>query len=397
MNQTNFSHKLDGFEGPEKNLQVIFIDSSKSTISSEMSLRSISQERWQQMLNLTACTIMSCMKSKYCTSYVLSESSLFVFDDRVILKTCGTTRLLCGLDDILGLGESLGLTPAAVLFWRKSFSYPEKQLPPHTSFEAECAYLDARCVFDKPKTVRSFYHDSQTHDNWSFYMANLLGKELAFKITFPSTFELKMHEIHPDAAKHFFEENRSTSEAKAAVDRVRSFVPEMLVDELNFEPCGYSMNGLSASASEYSTVHITPEAHCSYVSFETTSTTLSTSEMANKVLGLFHPASFTATIIGGNGVTADCFNDIAKYNCFVKSSFMLCDVIPITVWGFEINSEEHHPLQYYTSIRQSEVVSKPDSKSNPTFVPDDSISILNVTDEIETDILQWHCFKTSYT
>jgi len=353
---TTFKSKLDGFEGPEKNLQVIFIDSNKPTISPEMSLRSISQERWQQMLNLTRCTIMSCMKTKDCTSYVLSESSLFVFDDRIILKTCGTTRLLCGLDDVLGLGESLGLTPAAVLFWRKSFSYPEKQLPPHTSFEAECAYLDARCVFGKPETVRSTYYDKKTHDNWCFYMANLLGKELASRITLPATFELKMHEIHPDTAKHFFEVYRSTDEAKVTVDRVRSFVPEMEVDELDFEPCGYSMNGLSATASEYSTVHITPEAHCSYVSFETNSTLLSNVEMANKVLGLFKPATFTATVIGGNGVTVDCLNGIANYSCFVQNKFMLCDIIPVTVWGFEINLDIDHPLRYYTSIRQSEVV-----------------------------------------
>jgi hypothetical protein len=38
--------------------------------------------------------------------------------------------------------------------------------------------------------------------------------------------------------------------------------------EFVFEPCGYSMNGLMGGA--FSTIHITPEAACSYASVELT-------------------------------------------------------------------------------------------------------------------------------
>jgi hypothetical protein len=40
------------------------------------------------------------------------------------------------------------------------------------------------------------------------------------------------------------------------------------IDEYVFEPCGYSMNGLQGDA--FSTIHITPEAACSYASVELT-------------------------------------------------------------------------------------------------------------------------------
>lgn len=40
------------------------------------------------------------------------------------------------------------------------------------------------------------------------------------------------------------------------------------IDEFVFEPCGYSMNGLMGGA--FSTIHITPEAACSYASVELT-------------------------------------------------------------------------------------------------------------------------------
>ena len=40
-----------------------------------------------------------------------------------------------------------------------------------------------------------------------------------------------------------------------------------MIDDFLFDPCGYSMNGLAEGG--FFTIHITPETHCSYVSFET--------------------------------------------------------------------------------------------------------------------------------
>lgn len=121
------------FEGPEKNLQVIFNKLYYDTGT----LRSISQERWQEMLTYAKCKILTSMSNEKTTSYILSESSLFVYDDRIILKTCGTTPLLNALDDIILIGKELNLKPAAVLYWRKNFRNPQLQNPVHQSFESE--------------------------------------------------------------------------------------------------------------------------------------------------------------------------------------------------------------------------------------------------------------------
>ena len=48
---------------------------------------------------------------------------------------------------------------------------------------------------------------------------------------------------------------------------IRSLLPNADIDDFLFEPCGYSMNGLEDDGVA-STIHITPEDHCSYASLE---------------------------------------------------------------------------------------------------------------------------------
>jgi hypothetical protein len=60
-----------------------------------------------------------------------------------------------------------------------------------------------------------------------------------------------------------------------------------------FEPCGYSMNGEAANGSAYWTIHITPEASCSYASFETNYKCKSYHDLIQRVIAVFRPAKFT--------------------------------------------------------------------------------------------------------
>lgn len=54
-----------------------------------------------------------------------------------------------------------------------------------------------------------------------------------------------------------------------------------------FSPCGYSMNGILDDA--YWTIHITPESHCSYASFETNLRGESYNALVKAVLDIFRP------------------------------------------------------------------------------------------------------------
>lgn len=61
-------------------------------------------------------------------AYVLSESSLFVYPERLMLKTCGTTELLAAVPLLLSLAAGLHMSPRHVKYSRASFLFPEKQV-----------------------------------------------------------------------------------------------------------------------------------------------------------------------------------------------------------------------------------------------------------------------------
>ena len=70
-------------------------------------LKSVDPELWKEMLDLVNCKVLSIVESEHVDAYLLSESSMFIFPHKLILKTCGTTTLLCGLPKILDIAATL--------------------------------------------------------------------------------------------------------------------------------------------------------------------------------------------------------------------------------------------------------------------------------------------------
>lgn len=110
------------------------------------------------MLELVNCKVLSLVESEYVDAYLLSESSMFVFPHKLILKTCGTTTLLSGLPRILEIaalvagfphalanqriGTGIAAKPYRVFYSRKNFLFPDRQRGPHRSWRDEVKSLD---------------------------------------------------------------------------------------------------------------------------------------------------------------------------------------------------------------------------------------------------------------
>ena len=152
----------NAFEGPEKLLEVWFAPSPEALPFGTQvdGLKTVSADTWKEMLDLVHCKVLSVVESEDVDAYLLSESSMFVFPHKLVLKTCGTTTLLWGLHRMLEIAASYAgfphhpgslvknaissaAAPYRVFYSRKNFLYPDQQKGPHRSWGDEVRFLDS--------------------------------------------------------------------------------------------------------------------------------------------------------------------------------------------------------------------------------------------------------------
>jgi S-adenosylmethionine decarboxylase len=286
----------EGFEGPEKRLEVYF----NVNHNDKRGLCSITKDQWQVMLDNAKCTIISSTCNEFLNSYVLSESSLFVYPYKILVKTCGTTTLLFCLEKLLEYATLINTKLNYLIFSRKNYNFPEKQIYPHKNFDSEIQYLDGLFSSGNPLTLGP---DSTCEDYQLVYFVkneqSPQSSDLEYKT--PSnqmmenpTVEILMSQLDIEAMSHFYK-TASFTDSKAVTREVglSDIFPEMLTDEIMFDPCGYSVNAISNANGSYFTVHVTPEPHCSFVSFETNHPNFVEDGLVDKVLKIFRPGRFS--------------------------------------------------------------------------------------------------------
>ena len=284
------------FEGPEKTLEIDWVPSVGHSTSG---LRAITREQWEHLLTLAQCCILSTISNEHLDSYVLSESSLFVYTHKMVIKTCGTTTLLRLLPSLLELTVSLGMKLEWLGYMRKNFSFPRNQLYPHSGFAEELQYLETQCHL----VGEAYALGPLNADHWNAFVYDDCDRPMSESTD--RTLNIMMYDIDPVVAQHFWKKKGSSSteatvtgdntkdpeaaEAAAAAaastemseaalkmaadavtvnSGIHDLLPSTTIQAHVFDPCGYSMNGLLDSA--YYTIHVTPETSSSYVSFETT-------------------------------------------------------------------------------------------------------------------------------
>lgn len=119
------------FEGSEKRLEVDFAPSDLR------GLRSLSRAQLDQLMVHAGCCIVSDRHNDQFDAYVLSESSLFVFPHKLVLKTCGTTKILHAIPLLLELAAITGCLLKRCKYSRASFLYPQFQVSLYTT---TCAF-----------------------------------------------------------------------------------------------------------------------------------------------------------------------------------------------------------------------------------------------------------------
>ncbi|KAH0565048.1 hypothetical protein GP486_001557 [Trichoglossum hirsutum] len=419
----------NAFEGPEKLLEVWFSPSSENLPASAAcnGLKTVSTGIWKEMLDLVNCKVLSIVESEQVDAYLLSESSMFVFPHKLILKTCGTTTLLCGLPRMLEIAAlSAGFphaqpnslkgipavaTPYRIFYSRKNFLFPDRQRHPHRSWRDEVMFLDKMFLGGSAYMI-----GKMNGEHWYLYITDPINTlipvadqmsraEIETKLSaIPAdmvaattmrpdhgpdeTLELLMTDLDPENAKQFYlenasavaedrfyqqarqsprgeDDNRNGLNNRESGDRIYghskrhsqamfdvfntgsdsgefasdsedhylqeltteghtlgtivsescgltevyppSDYPGARIDAYLFTPCGFSANGIvpapgrtkNTSSTHYFTVHVTPEPHCSYASFETNvpsrQSGRESADIIQQVVEIFRPGRFSVT------------------------------------------------------------------------------------------------------
>ncbi|RKF57534.1 S-adenosylmethionine decarboxylase proenzyme [Erysiphe neolycopersici] len=425
------------FEGPEKLLEVWFAPNPNACPPGvkKNGLKSVHVQKWKEMLNLVNCKILSVIETEHVDAYLLSESSMFVFPHKLILKTCGTTTLLFGLSRILSIAfvdagfpknektatDKVYAIPYRVFYSRKKFLFPDKQQGPHRCWENEVEFLDN--IFEGGS---AYMVGKVNGDHWYLYLTlpntsiltpcttgdTIKNKNLRIQSNplFPDslehddnndeTLEILMTDLDQENAKKFYVDHASTvatcnisgdtheklqdtlnsingssehikyteqlnriefsmsqdkrkfnlqsqlphsgflTPPKETLDDTeiaqghalgtfvtetcgllevfpKSEYPNARVDSHLFSPCGLSVNGIFPAVDDtsayYFTVHVTPEPHCSYASFESNVPIRrigrDTADVVQQVVNIFKPGRFSVTLFEANADSSHILHD----------------------------------------------------------------------------------------
>lgn len=112
------------FEGSEKRIEICFDLAGAPA----RGLRTLARPQLDAICTAAACCIVSSRSNEAFDAYVLSESSLFVYPHKLVLKTCGTTRLLDAVPLILDYAAGIDATPSRCRYSRASFMFPDQQV-----------------------------------------------------------------------------------------------------------------------------------------------------------------------------------------------------------------------------------------------------------------------------
>ena len=224
------------YEGSEKRLE----------ITCTLDLLSFEHGFWEEMVKQAGAYIISQIENEHLKAYLLSESSLFVWKNRLLLITCGETHLLQASLYFQKKIERNEIT--SLLFQRHQSNYPERQ---KSSFQEDSLQLQKTLKGDS-------HHWSESYCGDIFLFGNNQQHSATKNI-------LMLHAL----SGPFFEELNSGKvlvNNVAAQLRLVEYFSHFTIDQFSFEPKGYSLNAIKGEY--YFTLHITPEKLSSYVSFE---------------------------------------------------------------------------------------------------------------------------------
>jgi S-adenosylmethionine decarboxylase len=260
------------FEGTEKKLEVILKKRKPG-------LRSGAGDRWARVVQAGRARIISRISNAEMDAYLLSESSLFVWDDRILLITCGRTTPAKALPEILAFVEPSEI--ASIFYERKNPVYPAAQL---TDFHDDLAWVESHFP---GRSIRLGPADDDHIDLFFSFPGD-------FQPLPDATLELLMHDLNPESRCVFCNGKETDNTSQDTLRKLNTIYPTVTTDSHFFDKHGYSSNAIDGG--NYYTVHVTPEDDGSYASFESNYIDSGCVRVIKELIAIFKPGRFTVVL-----------------------------------------------------------------------------------------------------
>ncbi|WP_336246503.1 adenosylmethionine decarboxylase [Shewanella sp. OMA3-2] len=203
------------------------------------------------MVSLAKADILSHIENDQCDAYILSESSLFVWDHSVVILTCGLSTLI---DSVSALIDKVTVDKLTYIRYQRKNEY--------------LAYLQASTFIDDISTLRQRVPGTACRvghlDNHHHFL--FTSDKSCQIVPQDKTCELLMYHISGSVADYLCTEQQTVADIYQLLLLDKLFAG-FEYDAHVFTPLGFSINGIKDNF--YYTIHITPQEQSSYVSLET--------------------------------------------------------------------------------------------------------------------------------
>ena len=226
------------YEGTEKRLEIIL---------KENELLQLPEQFWKKMVAQAGAYILSKIENKHVCAYLLSESSLFIWKNRLLLITCGNTHLVKAAQFFQ---KKIGKERIqSLLFHRHHPIQPELQ---KSNFAQDSVLLNTDL-----QGGTQHWHGKYRGD--LFFFGELANDALNNKQI------LMLHGLSGRFARRLQTGEASSKQIESTL-ALADFFPQLIIDQFTFSPKGYSLNAITEN--NYLTIHITPEKLSTYLSLE---------------------------------------------------------------------------------------------------------------------------------
>ena len=251
------------FEGSEKKFECT---------SYNVNFRAFGTEFFQQLVERSNASILKKSSNDYCDCYLLSESSLFVWQDRILMITCGNTTLMDSLIFLIDKIQAENID--SLIFQRKNEHFSELQV---SNFEQDVETINSILSGNILRLGAQIDHHNLIYS---------LNKKMPSRDN-DHTFEMFNYGISDESSAFLTRKSLSSLEIRHFF-KLGKLLEGFDISDFVFKPCGYSLNAINNKT--YCTLHVTPQKDFSYVSFET-NMKLDRDLIANHLIEILHPES----------------------------------------------------------------------------------------------------------